>query len=137
MHRRVKAVLLFLAGPGGGLAPPARRPPPWGGAAQCDDRIVPGPEGAIDERADHRRPDRRRPGALPRRARTVVGLAPGFEWSAEAERGEEAIDLARPDRPGLVLMDINLPGINGVEATRRILPPARDRGGPAVHLRRR
>ncbi len=53
-------------------------------------------------------------------ARTVVRLAPGFEVAAEAETGEEAIELARSERPALVLMDINMPGINGIEATREI-----------------
>jgi DNA-binding NarL/FixJ family response regulator len=54
-------------------------------------------------------------------ARTVVRLSPGFEVVAEAASGEEAVTAARDAAPGLVLMDINLPGINGVEATRRIL----------------
>jgi two-component system invasion response regulator UvrY len=54
-------------------------------------------------------------------ARTVVTLSPGFEVVAEAASGEEAVDAARERRPDLVLMDINLPGINGVEATRRII----------------
>ena len=53
-------------------------------------------------------------------ARTVVGLAPGFEVVAEAETGEGAVEAATAAGPGLVLMDINLPGINGIEATRRI-----------------
>ena len=54
-------------------------------------------------------------------ARTVVGVTPGFSVSAEAESGEEAIALAAEVRPQLVLMDINMPGINGVEATRELL----------------
>jgi DNA-binding NarL/FixJ family response regulator len=54
-------------------------------------------------------------------ARTVVGVTPGFHVAGEAETGEEAVEVARRERPGLVLMDINLPGINGIEATRRIL----------------
>ena len=54
-------------------------------------------------------------------ARTVVALAPGFSVIAEAESGEQALDLAGEHHPRLVLMDINLPGINGIEASRRIL----------------
>jgi two-component system invasion response regulator UvrY len=53
-------------------------------------------------------------------ARTVIGMTAGFEVSAEAESGEDAIAAVAGDRPDLVLMDINLPGINGIEATRRI-----------------
>jgi two-component system invasion response regulator UvrY len=55
-----------------------------------------------------------------RAARAVVTATPGFEVIGEAESGEEAVDLADDLGPGLVLMDINLPGINGIEATRRI-----------------
>lgn len=59
-------------------------------------------------------------------ARTVVGVTPGFSVVAEAESGEQAVERAAEFAPALVLMDINLPGINGVEATRRILATAGD-----------
>jgi DNA-binding NarL/FixJ family response regulator len=39
----------------------------------------------------------------------------------EAETGEASVELARDLKPDLVLMDVNLPGINGLDATRRIL----------------
>ena len=55
-----------------------------------------------------------------RAARAVVTATPGFEVIGEAVSGEEAVDLTDDLGPGLVLMDINLPGINGIEATRRI-----------------
>ena len=55
-----------------------------------------------------------------RAARAVVTATPGFEVVGEAESGEEAVELVDTLSPGLVLMDINLPGINGIEATRRI-----------------
>ncbi len=54
-------------------------------------------------------------------ARTVVDIAPGFEVVAEAASGEEAVELAARRAPRLVLMDINLPGISGIDATRRIV----------------
>jgi DNA-binding NarL/FixJ family response regulator len=54
-------------------------------------------------------------------ARAVVELTDGFEVAGEAETGEVAVDLARELQPDLVLMDVNLPGIDGLEATKRIL----------------
>jgi two-component system invasion response regulator UvrY len=53
-------------------------------------------------------------------ARTVIGMTPGFEVTSEAESGEAALAAVAEAPPDLVLMDINLPGINGIEATRRI-----------------
>jgi two-component system invasion response regulator UvrY len=55
-----------------------------------------------------------------RAARAVVTATDGFTVVGEAESGEEAVDLVADLQPGLVLMDINLSGINGIEATRRI-----------------
>lgn len=54
-------------------------------------------------------------------ARLVVDLVEGFELAGEAGSGEEAVALARTLRPDLILMDMNLPGIDGPEATRRII----------------
>jgi DNA-binding NarL/FixJ family response regulator len=45
----------------------------------------------------------------------------GWHLVGEAESGEAALVAARELRPELVLMDINLPGISGIEATRAIM----------------
>ena len=54
-------------------------------------------------------------------ARMVIEATDGFEVAGEVETGEEAVDAARKLHPDLVLMDVNLPGINGLDATRQIL----------------
>ena len=53
--------------------------------------------------------------------KSVLDAEPGYTVVAEAAEGEEAVDLALRLRPDLVLMDVRLPGINGIEATERIL----------------
>jgi CheY-like chemotaxis protein len=50
---------------------------------------------------------------------------------ADARDGAEAIELARSERPDLILIDLNLPEVDGVEATRRILS---ERDVPVVAL---
>jgi DNA-binding NarL/FixJ family response regulator len=54
-------------------------------------------------------------------ARMVVEATDGFDVVGEAETGEQSVTLAADLRPDLVLMDVNLPGINGLDATRQIL----------------
>ena len=53
-------------------------------------------------------------------ARTVVELTDGFEVVGEVETGEDSVTSARDLRPDLVLMDVNLPGISGLDATRQL-----------------
>jgi DNA-binding NarL/FixJ family response regulator len=60
--------------------------------------------------------------------RTLLSLQEGFEIVGEAENGERAVALAKIHRPDVILMDLRMPVLNGVEATRRImatLPSAR------------
>ena len=50
----------------------------------------------------------------------VVGETDGFVVVGSASSGEEALARAAALRPDLVLMDVHLPGIDGIEATRRL-----------------
>ena len=54
-------------------------------------------------------------------ARMVVEATDGFEVVGESETGEDSVTMSRELHPDLVLMDVNLPGINGLDATRQIL----------------
>lgn len=55
--------------------------------------------------------------------RAIAGFfsgEPGFRVLAEAANGEEAIEATRSHRPDIVLMDLDMPRMNGIEATRLI-----------------
>lgn len=53
--------------------------------------------------------------------RALIEGQPNMTVVAEAESGEEGLDLARDTHPDIIVMDILLPGMNGIEATRRAL----------------
>jgi two-component system CheB/CheR fusion protein len=61
--------------------------------------------------------------------RTLLESCPDIHVVGEAENGEQAISLAQSLQPDVVVMDINMPVMNGIEATRRI-----KLGLPRVHV---
>jgi two-component system, NarL family, invasion response regulator UvrY len=54
-------------------------------------------------------------------ARELIRATPGFETVAEVRSGERAVALSRSLLPQLILLDVHMPGIGGIEAARRIV----------------
>ena len=52
---------------------------------------------------------------------SLIKTQPAWEVCAEAKNGREAVDLAKQWRPSIVILDIGMPTLNGLEATRQIL----------------
>lgn len=63
--------------------------------------------------------------------RVLVDHTPGMTAVGEAANGTEALELARRERPDVVLMDVRMPDLDGIEATRQICS---DPALSAVHV---
>lgn len=55
----------------------------------------------------------------------LVSMAPDIQVIGEASNGEQGIELAESLDPDLILLDLNMPGMNGLETRRRRLPAER------------
>ena len=61
-----------------------------------------------------------------RAARKLIAATPGFLQVGEAASGRQALKLAAELRPDMVLVDVRMPGMDGLETTRRLAETAPD-----------
>ena len=61
-----------------------------------------------------------------RAARELIAATPGFDAVGEAMSGSEALEMASRLRPDLVLLDVRMPGMDGIETARRLAEVAPD-----------
>jgi CheY-like chemotaxis protein len=72
-----------------------------------------------------------------RAAVEMLATTKGFVLAGECDTGQTAIELIRDGGAGIVLMDVHMPGMGGIEATRRIRATPQFDGPGGVNLRRR
>jgi len=61
----------------------------------------------------------------------LLGTQPDFTVVGTAEDGAEAVRVCKETSPDVVLMDVRMPGTDGIEATRHLTGPAPERTGRA------
>ena len=62
----------------------------------------------------------------PNRGKARIRGADGFKFLGVHENAEEALAALPQEKPAVVLMDINMPGMNGIECVRRLKPQMPD-----------
>ena len=68
--------------------------------------------------------------------KTILERGAEFHVVGEAENGADAVQLCKKAAPDLVLMDIGLPGMNGIESTTAAAPLSRGQSGDSLHVQR-
>ena len=69
--------------------------------------------------------------------RRLLSVAPDIEIVAEATNGQEAIDLARQNKPDVVLLYVLMPNVSGIDAAQRLKAELRHLAGPEIAAMKR